>query len=277
MARWKAWLCRLPSAGHGDGAALVTAAGGTGLDLGDAARRPRSGAPTRPSRRATRRCRTTEHAIRSCLAAYPSGTRQASRDMRCDAICGATRVWRPWPRTRPAWARSPMDSWPRPAAGSSTPDRPSEAAGLSAERDIDCEGRWITPGLIDCHTHLVFAGDRAGEFELRLAGASYEDIAPGRRRHPLDRGRPRAPRARPTSSQSALPRLDAFIAEGVTTVEVKSGYGLSRRPKCASCARRAPWPAPSDARSRRRSSGPRPAAGVRRRSRGLYRPACAAR
>ena len=48
---------------------------------------------------------------------------------------------------------------------------------LSAERVVDCEGRWITPALIDCHTHLVYAGDRAREFELRLAGASYADIA----------------------------------------------------------------------------------------------------
>jgi imidazolonepropionase len=50
-------------------------------------------------------------------------------------------------------------------------------ADLDAAETIDCEGRWITPGLIDCHTHLVYGGDRAHEFELRLAGASYEAIA----------------------------------------------------------------------------------------------------
>src|SRR5260370_17846532 len=49
--------------------------------------------------------------------------------------------------------------------------------GLDARQSIDCESRWITPGLIDCHTHLVYGGDRAGEFELRLAGASYAEIA----------------------------------------------------------------------------------------------------
>src|ERR1700743_329741 len=53
----------------------------------------------------------------------------------------------------------------------------AEAPKLEAAETIDCEGRWITPGLIDCHTHLVYAGDRAREFELRLAGASYEEIA----------------------------------------------------------------------------------------------------
>src|SRR5690606_36925704 len=54
-------------------------------------------------------------------------------------------------------------------------DLPS--AELSGAQTIDCEGRWITPGLIDCHTHLVHAGNRAREFEMRLAGASYEEIA----------------------------------------------------------------------------------------------------
>ena len=48
---------------------------------------------------------------------------------------------------------------------------------FEAAETIDCEGRWITPGLIDCHTHLVYGGDRAREFELRLAGATYEEIA----------------------------------------------------------------------------------------------------
>jgi imidazolonepropionase len=54
-----------------------------------------------------------------------------------------------------------------------------ELPGLATRRTIDCEGRLITPGLIDCHTHLVHGGDRAQEFELRLAGASYEEIAKG--------------------------------------------------------------------------------------------------
>ncbi len=95
----------------------------------------------------------------------------------------------------------------------------------SAGETIDCEGRWITPGLIDCHTHLVFGGDRAAEFEMRLDGASYEDIAAA------GGGIVSTVRATRAASDgdlvaSALPRLDTLIREGVTTVEIKSGYGL---------------------------------------------------
>jgi len=91
---------------------------------------------------------------------------------------------------------------------------------------IDCEGRWILPGLIDCHTHLVWAGSRAHEFELRLAGASYEEIA---RAGGGIRSTVSAVRAASEVQLIAesLPRLDALIAEGVTTIEIKSGYGLS--------------------------------------------------
>jgi imidazolonepropionase len=91
---------------------------------------------------------------------------------------------------------------------------------------IDCAGRWITPGLIDCHTHLVYAGDRSGEFEQRLAGASYEDVA---RAGGGILSTMRATRAADEAAlvAAALPRLDAFLAEGVTTIEVKSGYGLT--------------------------------------------------
>jgi imidazolonepropionase len=90
---------------------------------------------------------------------------------------------------------------------------------------IDCEGRWITPGLIDCHTHLVWAGNRAREFELRLAGAIYEEIARA------GGGIVSSVAALREASEAdllaqTLARLDALIAEGVTTVEVKSGYGL---------------------------------------------------
>jgi imidazolonepropionase len=90
---------------------------------------------------------------------------------------------------------------------------------------IDCGGRWITPGLVDCHTHLVYAGDRAHEFELRLAGASYETIARAGGGIAATVGATRAASEDELVRQS-LPRLDALIAEGVTTVEVKSGYGL---------------------------------------------------
>ena len=96
---------------------------------------------------------------------------------------------------------------------------------FSCAENIDCEGRWITPGLIDCHTHLVHAGDRAHEFELRLAGASYEEIARA------GGGIVSSVKALRAASEDdlvreTLPRLDALIAEGVTTVEMKSGYGL---------------------------------------------------
>lgn len=100
-------------------------------------------------------------------------------------------------------------------------------AGSDAARRVGLDGRWITPGLIDCHTHLVYAGDRAHEFELRLAGASYEDIA---RAGGGIVSTVKATRAASEDDlvRASLPRLDRLIAEGVTTVEIKSGYGLDR-------------------------------------------------
>jgi imidazolonepropionase len=91
---------------------------------------------------------------------------------------------------------------------------------------VECAGRWITPGLVDCHTHLIHAGNRAHEFEMRLAGASYEEIAcaGGGILSTMNATRAASVEA---LVQSALPRLDALIAEGVTTIEIKSGYGLS--------------------------------------------------
>jgi imidazolonepropionase len=98
-------------------------------------------------------------------------------------------------------------------------------SGWDAAQQVDCGGRWITPGLVDCHTHLVFGGDRAQEFEQRLAGASYEAIA---RAGGGILSTVRATRAASEDDlvASALPRLDHLIREGVTTVEIKSGYGL---------------------------------------------------
>ena len=89
----------------------------------------------------------------------------------------------------------------------------------------DMSGRLITPALIDCHTHIVHAGDRAREFEMRLNGASYEDISK------MGGGIvSTVKQTREASEQSliesALPRIDKLIAEGVTTLEIKSGYGL---------------------------------------------------
>jgi imidazolonepropionase len=102
----------------------------------------------------------------------------------------------------------------------------ADAPALKANEVIDCAGRWITPGLIDCHTHLVHAGSRAHEFELRLAGASYEEIA---RAGGGIVSTMKATRAASEADlvEAALPRLDALIAEGLTTIEIKSGYGLS--------------------------------------------------
>ncbi len=92
---------------------------------------------------------------------------------------------------------------------------------------VDCEGRLLTPGLIDCHTHLVYAGDRADEFEARLEGAGYAEIAA---RGGGIMSTVRATRAASEAELFAetLPRVRALLAEGVTTLEIKSGYGLDR-------------------------------------------------
>jgi imidazolonepropionase len=97
---------------------------------------------------------------------------------------------------------------------------------LEAPEAVDCQGRLITPGLIDCHTHLVYAGNRAHEFEQRLQGVSYEEIA---RRGGGIMSTVKETRLA-TDEQllaESFPRLLALAREGVTTVEIKSGYGLS--------------------------------------------------
>jgi imidazolonepropionase len=98
-------------------------------------------------------------------------------------------------------------------------------AGASARQVIRLDGQWITPGLIDCHTHIVYAGNRAAEWEMRLAGASYQDIA---RAGGGILSSVQAVRAASdeTLRAQALLRLDRLMAEGVTTLEAKSGYGL---------------------------------------------------
>jgi len=96
----------------------------------------------------------------------------------------------------------------------------------NAEDETDCGGRWITPALIDCHTHLVFGGDRAMEFEMRLAGSTYEEISRA--------GGGIISSVKATNALSedellaqALRRLDTLLAEGACTVEIKSGYALN--------------------------------------------------
>jgi imidazolonepropionase len=98
-------------------------------------------------------------------------------------------------------------------------------ADVSAQETIRLDGEWITPGLIDCHTHIVYAGNRAAEWEMRLAGASYQEIA---RAGGGILSSVQALRAasEETLRAQALMRLDRLMAEGVTTLEAKSGYGL---------------------------------------------------
>ena len=88
------------------------------------------------------------------------------------------------------------------------------------------EGRLVTPALIDCHTHVVFGGDRAREFEMRLNGASYEEVARAGGGIVSTVAATRGASEAELLAQ-ALPRVDTMIAEGVTTIEVKSGYGLT--------------------------------------------------
>jgi imidazolonepropionase len=101
----------------------------------------------------------------------------------------------------------------------------TDLAGFRAKDIVALGGAWVTPGLIDCHTHLVFGGNRADEHAMRRAGKSYEEIAKA--------GGGIASTVAATRSASpaellasAATRLDALIKGGVTTIEIKSGYGL---------------------------------------------------
>jgi imidazolonepropionase len=109
----------------------------------------------------------------------------------------------------------------------STRDCPVSGASTAA-RDVevyDCAGKLVTPGLIDCHTHLVYGGDRADEFERRLEGASYSEIAATGGGIVATVMATRAASEEQLFAQ-ALPRVRQFMHEGLTTVEIKSGYGL---------------------------------------------------
>ena len=111
-----------------------------------------------------------------------------------------------------------------PAAGAGGEVRAPGAAASYEEHDLG--GAWVTPGLIDCHTHLVFAGTRAGEYAQRLRGRSYAEIA---REGGGILSTMRAVRAASLQQliDESTPRLQALLAEGVTTIEIKSGYGLT--------------------------------------------------
>src|SRR3954463_16167553 len=112
----------------------------------------------------------------------------------------------------------------RIAFSGSRSDFPS---GADAAERIDCGGGGVTPGLVDCHTHLVFGGNRAHEFELRLKGASYEEIARAGGGIVSTVAQTRAA-SEDELVALAQTRLAQWIAEGVSVVEVKSGYGLDR-------------------------------------------------
>jgi len=107
----------------------------------------------------------------------------------------------------------------------------ARAPTMDCDEVVDLAGRWVTPGLVDCHTHLVYAGSRAREFEQRLGGATYESIARA------GGGIASTVRAVRAASEDELvrestPRLERLMAEGVTTVEIKSGYGLDANTEC---------------------------------------------
>jgi imidazolonepropionase len=104
---------------------------------------------------------------------------------------------------------------------SSLPDKPESLAAHVES----AHGAWITPGLVDCHTHLVFAGNRAEEFEMRLNGKTYEEIARAGGGIVSTVSKTRAATEEELLAQS-LPRARALLADGVTTLEIKSGYGL---------------------------------------------------
>ncbi|EHH3737830.1 imidazolonepropionase [Vibrio parahaemolyticus] len=111
-------------------------------------------------------------------------------------------------------------------AGSDSPQIEALLSPQHYSQTIDLQGQLLTPGLIDCHTHLIYAGNRASEFEMRLNGVPYQEIA---KQGGGILSSVKATRAATEEQliELALPRLDGLLASGVTSVEVKSGYGLT--------------------------------------------------
>lgn len=110
-------------------------------------------------------------------------------------------------------------AWTGPMSALPGPENPPAA------KIIDCAGKWLLPGFVDCHTHMVWAGSRAGEFEMRLKGASYEEIsaAGGGIFSTVEATRKAGGDA---LFAAALKRARHFLTQGITTVEIKTGYGL---------------------------------------------------
>ena len=176
----------------------------------------------------------------------------------------APAVWGWIERRRAGHARG------RRCTGSATRRRCPPACRVDAEHDLG--GALVTPGLVDCHTHLVYGGSRAREFELRLQGASYEDIARAGGGIRSTVAATRAAERRPRCSPAPVGARWRCMAEGVTTLEIKSGYGLSaeHEARCLRVARRA-RPRTAADRAHHLPGRPRTAARVRGPRRRLHR------
>ena len=234
--RWNVWLWRLPRPG--------TAMPPRSWSVGSRGSAPTSTVATRPSAIPTATASCQPSGVRAdskkslCMGAGPTESggigRRFGRTIAEHGVIDKTRMDRLWRHARIA-TLDPK----RPGLGIIEdgavatrdgriayvgPDR-DLPAGCDADLALDCGGRLVTPGLIDCHTHLVFGGHRAHEFEMRLQGATYQEIA---RAGGGILSSVEATRAASVEQlvASALPRLDALLAEGVTGIEIKSGYGL---------------------------------------------------